>query len=241
MANHNLHIENVHLSETVRKNPKQSKSHPLELIAKETHLDVHIPAEFAQPEHFFLLDHPDLWGSHNDQRQEPVYKRIAAAGHLKHLTAQETRNYVERGLRAKGWKNDPKIDAPVFHIIHQFSEGVPKRINMICNGLLLQCFVEQRHRITTTDAATFVKELSVEKSITHKRHSEELSVLPPLREILSEEQVPTEPAPEEWLPLESLKPAQLLPPHTSVSPRQKAHFEPRNFSLAKNRTRRGNW
>lgn len=239
MTTRNLLIENVFV-EDVLENRIPREPPPLEPAPKAPLLDKHPPAAPAPPAHFFLLGQPELRGSQTDQRLGPVYTRIAAAGPLKPLTAQETRNYVERELRAKGWRNDPEIDAPVFHIIHQSSEGVPERINMICNRLLLQCFVEQRHRITVADASALVKESTVEKSITRKPSSEELSAPPP-REALSEEQVGAVPVPKEWLPVELLKPEPMLPSDTSVSPRKKAHFEARNISLAKNGARRRNW
>ena len=214
---------------------------PVASIPRETLLDRHLHGESSQSTHFFLLDAPDLKALQTDQHGEPIYKLIAAAGHLKSLSAQETRSYVERGLRAKGWKNNPEIDEPVFHIIHQYSEGVPARINIICNSLLLQCFIDQRRRITGTDAITLVKELLVEKSITCRRLNEEPSALPPLSEIHSEEQVGMEMVPKECLPVESLKPSPPVPSDTSISTIQTAHFGPRNSSLVQNKARRGKW
>ena len=241
MTTRNMLIENVYLPEAVLEDLIRPKLVPLAPIPQETLLGESLPGESAQPTHFFLLDELDLQALQTDQQGEPIYKRIAAAGHLKPLTAQETRSYVERGLGAKGWKNDPEIEEPVFHIIHQFSEGVPKRINIICNNLLLQCFIDRRRRITGADAIALVKELPVEKPITRRWLSEESSPLPPQRETPAEEQMGTEPAPKESAPGESLKPSPLVPSDTPISPMQRAHFGPINPSLAKNRARRGKW
>ena len=204
-------------------------------------MDEYLPSEPVQPTHFFLLDELDVQALQTDQQVEPIYKRIASARYLKLLSAQQTRSYVERGLEAKGWKNNPEIDEPVFHIIHQFSEGIPKRINIICNGLLLQCFIDQRRRISGADAIALMKELPMDNSITRRWLSKESSPLPQQREILAEEQIGTEPLPKECAPVESHKPSPPVASDTSVSPRQRAHFEPRNFSLANNRARRGKW
>ncbi len=83
---------------------------------------------------------------------EPVHQRIIAASHLKALKEEETRGYVEHRLNVVGWKNDPQISPRVFSVIYLFSEGIPRRINLICNRLLLHAFVEQRHKITVADA-----------------------------------------------------------------------------------------
>jgi hypothetical protein len=210
----------------------------LESAPKAPLLDKQLPAEPAQPAHFFLLRQPEVLGSQTAQRLGPVYTRIAAAGVLKPLTAQETRNYVERELRAQGWRNDPEIDPPVFYIIHQSSRGVPERINTICNRLLLECFVEQRHRITVADASALVKESTVETSLTRRPSSEELSSPP--REALSEGEVGEEPV-LKCPSVELFRPAPQLPSDPPLSPRQKAHFESRNVSPTKGRARRGNW
>ena len=235
-------IENVDLSKAVLEDLIRPKLVPLAPIPQETLLGESLPCESAQPTHFFLLDELDLQALQTDQQRDPIYKRIAAGGYLKPLTVQETRSYVERGLGAKGWKNDPDIEEPVFQIIHQFSEGVPKRINIICNNLLLQCFIDRRRRITGADAIASVKELPVEKPITPRCLSEESSHLPPQHETHAEEQMGMmEPVPEESAPGESLKPSPTAPSEPSVSSKQRAHFGPLNPSLTKNRARRGKW
>ena len=241
MTTRNMPIENVDLSQAVLDDLIRPKLVAPAPIPQETLLDESLPGESAQPTHFFLLDELDLQALQTDQQEEPIYKRIAAAGHLKPLTVQETRSYVERRLRAKGWKNDPDIEEPVFHIIHQFSEGIPKQINIICNNLLLQCFIDRRRKITGADAIALVKELPVEKPITPRCLSEESSPLPPQRETHAEEQLGVESAPKENAPGESLQPSPTVPSDTSVSTKQRAQFGPLNPSLAKNRARRGKW
>jgi len=245
LTTRNMPIENVDLSKAVLEDLIRPKLVPPVPIPQETLLGESLPGESAQPTHFFLLDEldeRDLQALQTDQQRDPIYKRIAAGGYLKPLTVQETRSYIERGLGSKGWKNDPEIEEPVFQIIHQFSEGIPKRINIICNNLLLQCFIDRRRRITGADAIASVKELPVEKPITPRFLSEESSPLPPQHETHAEEQMRMmEPVPEESAPDESLKPSPTVPSDTSVSPKQRAHFGPLNSSLAKNRGRRGKW
>jgi hypothetical protein len=235
-------VKDVCSPEAVVENLIRPKLVPIAPIPQETPLDEYRPGEPAQPTHFFLLDELDLQALQISQHGEPIDKRIAVAGHLKPLTEQETRSYVELGLEAKGWKNEPEIEEPVFHIIHQFSEGVPSRINIICNNLLLQCFIDRRRRITGADAIALMKELPVEKpSIYNRCLSEESPPLPPHSEARAEEQIVTEPAPKDCAPIESLMPAPLVPADTSISTTQRAHFGPLNSSLANNRARRGKW
>jgi general secretion pathway protein A len=134
-------------------------AHALEELRLLTNLEQH-GAPLLQ---VFLLGQPELRDLLRDKLMEPVYQRIIAASHLNPLTEEETKNYVEYRLRVVGWKSDPAISAPVFRIIYRFSEGLPRRINLVCNRLLLQCFVEQRHQVSIADAHAVVDKLQGEK------------------------------------------------------------------------------
>lgn len=122
----------------------------------------------------FLLGQPELRDLVHSQGLDQVHQRIIAASHLEPLKEDQTRAYVEHRLRVVGWHNDPAISAAVFPIIHLFSEGVPRRINLICSRLFLHCCVEQRHRITVADARTVVEELQEEQLSTRNLLNDEL-------------------------------------------------------------------
>ncbi len=186
-----------------------------ERVPEKPLLEEGLVAETRQLEPFFLLGQPELRHLQRDQRTEPVYQRIAAVSPMQSLTVEETRTYVESGLRAAGWNKDPAIGAPVFRIIHKFSEGVPDRINQICNRMLLTCFVEQRHRITVEDARAAVEEIPEKQLSTRKRVTEPVSESPPPGEPLAAEEMP-----------EPLRPVE-----TPVM-RDKAQFESRDVPLA---------
>jgi hypothetical protein len=47
-------------------------------------------------------------------------------------------------------------------LIHRFSEGVPRRINLICSRLFLLGSVEERHAIEVKDVAVVIEELQGE-------------------------------------------------------------------------------
>jgi putative secretion ATPase (PEP-CTERM system associated) len=114
----------------------------------------------------FLLGQPELRDMIHDQRLTQVHQRIIATSHLTALEEDETRAYVEHRLNVVGWKNDPAISSAVFPIIFQFSEGIPRRINLICSRLFLHSFVESRHQIGVADARTVVQELQEEQLST---------------------------------------------------------------------------
>ncbi|MCB1700809.1 MAG: AAA family ATPase [Pseudomonadales bacterium] len=140
----------------------------------------------------FLLGQPELRELIHSPELEQVHQRIIATSNLRALELDETRAYVEHRLRVVGWRNDPAISAAVFPIIYQFSEGVPRRINLICSRLLLHTFVEQRHRIGVADARTVVQELQDEQLSTRNLLNDDLFYA----EDIYEYPPPDEPEPE---------------------------------------------
>jgi len=110
----------------------------------------------------FLLGQPELRDLILSAPMEQVHQRIVAATHIDGLEADETEAYVIHRLQAVGWHGDPAIDRAIFPLIHKFSEGVPRRINLICSRLFLLGSVEQRHAIEVDDVRVVISELQAE-------------------------------------------------------------------------------
>lgn len=110
----------------------------------------------------FLLGQPELRDLVMAPEMEQVHQRVIAASHLRGLEVEETEAYVAHRLDAVGWKGDPAIDRAIFPLIHKFSEGVPRRINLICSRLFLLGSVEQRHKIEVADVRDVIGELQAE-------------------------------------------------------------------------------
>lgn len=110
----------------------------------------------------FLLGQPELRDLVMAPEMEQVHQRVIAASHLRGLEVDETEAYVAHRLHAVGWKGDPAIDRAIFPLIHKFSEGVPRRINLICSRLFLLCSVEQRHEVVVADVKDVIGELQAE-------------------------------------------------------------------------------
>jgi hypothetical protein len=71
-----------------------------------------------------------------------------------------------------GWRGDPAISKTIFPLIYKFSEGVPRRINLICSRLLLHGSVEQRHEIGVQDIRTVISELQGENLAAGSKFSQ---------------------------------------------------------------------
>lgn len=110
----------------------------------------------------FLLGQPELRELILSPKLEQVHQRIVAASHLQPLEEDETESYIRHRLQTAGWRNDPEISLAVYPLVHKFSDGVPRRINLICSRLLLHGSVEQKHRIGVLDVRAVVEELQGE-------------------------------------------------------------------------------
>lgn len=110
----------------------------------------------------FLLGQPELRKVILSPQLEQVRQRIIAASHMKPLESDETEAYIRHRLETVQWRGDPAISKAVYPLIYKFSEGVPRRINLICSRLLLHCSVERQHWVTVADVREVILELQSE-------------------------------------------------------------------------------
>src|SRR5688572_17486865 len=96
----------------------------------------------------FLVGQPELRKQLESPAMEQLRQRVIASCHLGPLSADETRAYVEHRLRHVGWTGQPAFDDDAFEVIHQWSSGIPRKINLLCNRLLLATFLSDVAQIT---------------------------------------------------------------------------------------------
>ncbi len=114
----------------------------------------------GQPEFRTMIqDHPEL---------EQLRQRVIAAHHLEAMDAAEVQPYVEHRLGLVGWTGNPAFDQRVFSGLYEASGGVPRRINQICNRLLLLGSVDKRSRIDGAMLAAVLDELAVDGTLQLK-------------------------------------------------------------------------
>lgn len=100
----------------------------------------------GQPELLDILAQPEL-------RQ--LEQRITARYHLMPLTQKQTMEYVYHRLGVAGARErDPIFTLAALKQIYKFSEGVPRKINLLCDRALLGAYV---HNVKIVDADTVKK------------------------------------------------------------------------------------
>ena len=90
----------------------------------------------------FLLGQPEFRLTLQGEGMLQLRQRIIASYHLGPLDETETKSYIEHRLTLAGWEGDPSFNEEAFKIIHQSTAGIPRRINKLCDRILLFGFLE---------------------------------------------------------------------------------------------------
>lgn len=112
----------------------------------------------------FLLGQPELRAIVQDPAMEQFRQRIIASCHLEPLSAEEVKDYILWRLSVAGWVRNPSFAESAFAAIHSYTAGVPRRINIFCDRLLLYCYLEEVSQISIGVVGTVAEELSEELS-----------------------------------------------------------------------------
>ena len=114
----------------------------------------------------FLVGQPEFRETLADESLEQLRQRVVTSCHLGTLHAEDTRSYVHHRLNLANWNGDPEFSDRAFELIHRLSGGVPRRINVICDRLLLHGFLEQLHRIDAAVLAAVARDMTDEGLLT---------------------------------------------------------------------------
>jgi putative secretion ATPase (PEP-CTERM system associated) len=74
---------------------------------------------------------------------EQLRQRVIATYHLRPLDIDETRDYIQYRLKVVGWVNNPRIDESVYEGIFRHTSGIPRKINLLSDRILLYGSIEE--------------------------------------------------------------------------------------------------
>ncbi len=110
----------------------------------------------------FLLGQEEFRSTLLSEGFEQLRQRVIATYHLNPLDENETRTYIEHRLTCANYHGRPAITDEAFQAIYQASEGVPRRINNLCDRILLFAFLEDVEQIDLTVVEAVSQELGGE-------------------------------------------------------------------------------
>lgn len=85
---------------------------------------------------------------------EQLRQRVVATYQLKSLNEEQTKNYILFRLKRAGWQHSPEFEEDAFPLIFDHSKGVPRKINTLCERVMMFGFLDE---LQTIDAAIIQK------------------------------------------------------------------------------------
>ena len=108
----------------------------------------------GQPELRDLLRRPEL---------EQLRQRVTVRFHLYPLSEDETRAYIRHRLKVAGSDGSVRFTVGACRLIHRYSGGLPRLINVACDATLLAGFVEERRVFSEKFVRDALAELADER------------------------------------------------------------------------------
>lgn len=115
----------------------------------------------------FLLGQPEFRRTLQSPAMEQLRQRVIASCHLGPMDGAETEAYIVHRLQTAGWRGDPSFSGDAFAAIHQFTGGIPRKINILCDRLLLLGRLDEIHALTGKEVAKVIEELPQEHALAN--------------------------------------------------------------------------
>lgn len=144
----------------------------------------------------FLLGQPEFRQTlFHSPTLEQLRQRVIATHHLDPMEPEEVEPYILHRLGKVGWTGNPSFSPDAFEAIFDYSEGVPRKLNVLVSRLLLYGAVEQMNRITAQNVRSVVAEIEADRGID----AATLAPLP-VEEVVAAAATATAPTPAPFAP-----------------------------------------
>ena len=107
----------------------------------------------------FLVGQPEFRRTMQSPHMLQLRQRVIAACHIGPMDLEETRGYIEHRLKCVGWKGEPQFQPGAYEAIFRASGGIPRRINAICDRLLLSGYLAGKRDFTRDDVEMVAREM----------------------------------------------------------------------------------
>jgi general secretion pathway protein A len=115
----------------------------------------------------FLIGQPEFRAILQSPHMQQLRQRVIAACHIGPMDPGETKGYIEHRLRCVGWVDSPQFTPEAFAGIFAASGGIPRRINSLCDRLLLFGFLAGKRAFTREDVFEVAADLNDETNNPH--------------------------------------------------------------------------
>src|SRR5664279_3195006 len=109
-----------------------------------------------------LSGQPELEEKLRDPSVRQLRQRISLWCRTRPLTSEETKAYIAKRLRIAG-ASQPVLTPEAVLLVHQYSKGIPRLINLICEHAMISAYVEQIKPIPPRIVESVSRELDLDR------------------------------------------------------------------------------
>lgn len=110
----------------------------------------------------FLLGQKELQTILRAPDMEQFRQRIVASCHLKPLSEEEVVEYIGFRLAQAGWEGKLPLEDDAICIIHEFTAGIPRRINTFMDRAFLYGYLEEKKQLDCEAINAVIEEVKEE-------------------------------------------------------------------------------
>jgi len=107
----------------------------------------------------FLVGQPEFRRTMQSSQMLQLRQRVIAACHIGPMDLDETRGYIEHRLKCVGWTGDPHFQPGAYEVIFRAAGGIPRRINAVCDRILLSGYLAGKRDFTGEDVEMVAREM----------------------------------------------------------------------------------
>lgn len=120
----------------------------------------------------FLVGQPEFRAILQSPSMQQLRQRVTATCHIGPLDQAETQGYIEHRLECVGASGRPTFDAAAYEAIFKASGGIPRRINLIADRLLLLGCLSDKDAFGLNDVNEVAGEIQDELSASTSKSGE---------------------------------------------------------------------
>ncbi len=105
-----------------------------------------------------LVGQPELKRNLQSERLRQFTQRVTVHYHLEGLGEDETDQYIRYRLKTAGAEDDGIFNKDAVRAIHEYTKGIPRLINIICDSALVYGYAGNRKKIDGASITAVIKE-----------------------------------------------------------------------------------
>lgn len=108
----------------------------------------------------FLVGQPEFRTMMLSPQMTQLRQRVIAGCHLGPLDRDDVGAYIQHRLKCAGGTGEPEFDEAAYEAMFKASGAIPRRINAICDRLLLMGFLKSKKSFGATDVEEVAAEMN---------------------------------------------------------------------------------